>query len=155
MWGEGLLRTPAGKAFAPANDRRIYLIWIGFVWVGMIAGFGPDLSRYAAESPPPPLILNLHGLAYFLWLLLVTMQIVLIEVRKPGLHRTLGWWVVGFSVALVPLGFVATMVDMARQAAHTPYAPEFLGLEFQSLLIFPICWRRQHCSAAISPRISG
>jgi hypothetical protein len=133
-----ILSTPSGRAFLPTRDRHIYILWIALVWAGMIAGFLPDLNRYMAEAPPPPLILHLHGIVYFIWLLLVSTQIALIEVRKPALHRRLGWWLVGLSVAIVPLALVAVMVDMARAAAHQPYQPEFLALEFQSLTVFSI-----------------
>lgn len=104
----------------------------------MLAGFLPDLGRYMAEKPTPPWILHVHGIVYFVWLALVTMQIALVEVRKPALHKRLGWWVIGLSVALVPLGLVAAMVDMARGARLSGYEPQFLGLEFQSLIIFPL-----------------
>jgi hypothetical protein len=136
-----MLKTPAGKAFALTRDRRIYIVWIALIWVGMIAGFLPDISRYLAEKPQaPPLILHLHGFIYFLWLVVATVQIALVEVRMPALHKQLGWWLVGLSVAIVPVGFVAAMVDMVREGrvSLAPYEPQFLGLEFQELLVFPI-----------------
>ena len=136
--GTKMLSTPVGKGFALSRDRRIYVLWIALVWAGMFAGFLPDLKRYLAETPRPPLILHLHGIAYVTWLALVSAQIALVEVRKPALHRRLGWWLVGFSVAIVVLGLVAAMVDMARAASQPHYEPEFLGLEFQSLVVFSI-----------------
>ncbi|MBA2934322.1 hypothetical protein HZF05_09450 [Sphingomonas sp. CGMCC 1.13654] len=134
----GILRTPPGKAFAPARDRGIYVVWIALVWAGMLAGFLPDLARFEAETPAPPLVLHVHAALYFVWLVCVTLQIAFVELRRPALHRRLGWWLVGLSVALVPLGLVSTMVDMARSSAGTPYEPQFLGLEFQSLIVFSI-----------------
>ncbi len=131
------LRTPRGAAWAPARDRKIYIVWIALIWAGMIAGFVPDMGRYLGESPPPPFILHFHGAVYFVWLVLVTAQIALIEVKKTGLHRQLGWAVVVVSAALVPLGLVAAMVDQARQVGHRDFAPEFLALEFQSMVVFP------------------
>lgn len=133
-----MLNTPAGKAFSPARDRGIYVLWVALVWAGMIAGFLPDLNRYMAETPAPPFVLHLHGIVYFVWLVVFTVQIALIERHNPALHRRLGWWLVGLSVALVPLGLVAAMVDMARSVPHPPYRPEFLGLEFQAMLVFAI-----------------
>jgi len=133
-----MLRTPAGRAFLPARDRRIYIVWIALIWLGMAAGFLPDLARYMGEKPAPPLILHIHGMVYFLWLASISLQIALIELRKPALHRRLGWWVVGLSAAIVPLGLVAAMVDMVREAAYQPYEPQFLALEFQSMVVFAI-----------------
>jgi FtsH-binding integral membrane protein len=131
------LKTPKGPGWAPARDRKIYILWIALIWAGMIAGFPADMARYLGESPPPPFILHFHGAIYFLWLVLVTAQIALIETGKPALHRKLGWAVVIVSAAIVPLGLVAAMVDQARQIGHKDYAPEFLGLEFQSMVVFP------------------
>jgi hypothetical protein len=53
-----ILGTPGERAFLPTRDRHIYVLWIALVWAGMIAGFLPDLNRYMAEAPPPPLILQ-------------------------------------------------------------------------------------------------
>lgn len=131
------LRTPSGLAWRPADDRKAYIVWVGLIWLGMIGGFLPDLARYGREAPSPPLILNVHGVVYFAWLVLVAAQVALIEVKKPEWHRRLGWALVVMSAAIVPLGFVAAMVDQARQVSHADYGPEFLGLEFQSLVIFP------------------
>ncbi|MBA2933942.1 hypothetical protein HZF05_07495 [Sphingomonas sp. CGMCC 1.13654] len=81
---------------------------------------------------------------YFAWLICVTLQIALIELDNPSLRRRLGWWFVGLSAALIPLGLLAAMADMSRSAAATHYEPQFLGLEFQSLLVFSLllCWPR-------------
>ena len=122
--------------FAPRHDRRIYWLWIALVWAGMLIGFLPDLGRYMAESPAPPWVLHLHGVLYTLWLGAITAQIALVEVRNVALHRRLGWWVVGLSAALIPTGLIAAMVDMARAAAHPDYEPQFLGLEFQAMVVF-------------------
>jgi FtsH-binding integral membrane protein len=132
------LNTPVGAVWRPAQDRHIYLLWIALVWAGMLFGFLPDLGRYFAEKPAPPWILDIHGIVNFVWLALVTVQIILIEVKRPALHRRLGWAIVVVSVAMVPLWLVAAMVDQARQIHHSDYAPQFLGLEFQATLIFPL-----------------
>ena len=44
----------AAAAWSPASDRKIYLVWIGVVWVAILAGFGLDFARYQGEAPPPP-----------------------------------------------------------------------------------------------------
>ena len=133
-----VFRTPSGTDFTPLQDRKIYVLWIALITVITIAGFLPDIARYRAEVPPPPFILHFHGFTYSLWLILVGLQIALIEVKKPRIHMQLGWWLVGLSVALVPIGLIAAMVDMARQVAHSDYEPQFLGLEFQSMLVLAL-----------------
>ena len=132
------LKTPRQAVWAAAGDRKIYIVWIGFLWAMTLGGFVPDWTRYMGETPAPPFILHFHGAVYALWLVLVSVQIALIERGNPSLHKTLGWWVVGVTALMVPLGVVAAMVDMARQQGHKDNAPEFLGLEFQSMAVLGV-----------------
>ena len=136
--GVNLLKTPSRPAFLPAKDRGIYGVWIGLIWAGMLGGFVPDLKNFLSEAPPPPVVLHAHAIVSTLWLAAITAQIALVEVRNVALHRRLGWWIVGLSVALIPLGLIASLVDMARGAGQTPYTPEFLGHEFQQMAVFAI-----------------
>jgi hypothetical protein len=32
-------------SLSPASDRKIYGVWIGMVWAGVLAGFGLDFTR--------------------------------------------------------------------------------------------------------------
>jgi hypothetical protein len=84
------------------------------------------------------LILHLHGAVGTLWLGVFTAQIALVETRNVALHRRLGWWLACLSVLMIPMGFLASMVDQARQVTHPDYAPQFLGLEFGDLIVFSI-----------------
>jgi hypothetical protein len=140
-----LIGTPRGGIWKATADRHIYIVWMALVWIGMIAGFLPDIARFRTEAPPPPFILDFHGVVFFLWLVVVSVQIALVETGKPALHRRLGWWIVGLSALLVPLGLVASMVDMVRETApahNDPLSlsaqPQFLGLEFQAMVVFAI-----------------
>ncbi len=112
------------------------MVWMGLVWVSILAGFGLDLTRFLGESPPPPLILHLHAGLYLIWLGLVSAQIGLIEANQIRLHRQLGWATVVVSALMVPSGLVAAMVDQHRQIAHADYAPQFLSLEFEEMIGF-------------------
>ncbi|HWA62659.1 MAG TPA: hypothetical protein VG939_14855, partial [Caulobacteraceae bacterium] len=120
-------------------DRRVTLVWILAIWTFALFGFGADIARFLHEQPAPPPILALHGAFSVAWLGLVSAQVMLAETGGVRLHRALGWWVVGASVAMVPLGIVAAMVDMARQVGHPDYAPQFLGEEFQDTFAFAVC----------------
>lgn len=120
-------------------DRRVTLVWILAIWTFALFGFGADFARFVHEQPAPPLILGLHGAFSVAWLGLVSTQVLLAETANIRLHRKLGWWVVGVSAAMVPLGTVAALVDMARQVGHADYAPQFLGEEFQDIVAFAVC----------------
>jgi hypothetical protein len=120
-------------------DRKVTLVWILGIWTFALFGFGADFYRFLHEAPAPPFILGLHGAFSVAWLALVSTQVVLAETNNVRLHRTLGWWTIGVSAAMVPLGEIAAMVDMARSASHPDYAPQFLGEEFQDILAFAVC----------------
>jgi hypothetical protein len=120
-------------------DRKVALAWILGIWTFALFGFGADFARFLHETPAPPFVLGLHGAFSVTWLALVSTQVVLAETNRIRLHRTLGWWTIGVSAAMVPLGVVAAMVDMARSASHPDYAPQFLGEEFQDILAFAVC----------------
>jgi hypothetical protein len=124
--------------WAPASDRRIYVVWIGLVWVGILGGFGLDFTRYLGEAPAPPFILHFHAAVYVLWLALVSFQILWIETGNVRRHMQLGWLTVGLSVLMVPLGLAAAVVDQVRQIGHPDYAPQFLALEFEEMIAFSV-----------------
>lgn len=120
-------------------DRKVTLVWILAIWTFALFGFGADFGRFLHEAPAPPFVLALHAAFSVTWLGLVSTQVVLAETGDIRLHRRLGWWVVGVSAAMVPLGVVGAMVDMARQVGHPDYAPQFLGEEFQDIFAFAVC----------------
>lgn len=138
----------AVRTWDPRSDRKAYIAWIGFIWAAIALGFGLDFTRYLGERPPPPLILNLHGAVYVAWLCLVTTQILLVEGGKVRLHRQLGWWTVGLSAVMVPLGLVAALVDKARTLGGPDADVQFLSLEFVDMLVFStlmtagVLWRK-------------
>jgi hypothetical protein len=131
--------SAAPKAWPAASDRKIYIVWMGVVWAAILAGFGVDLVRYFGETPAPPLILHFHAAVYVSWLVLASTQIFLVEAGNVRLHKSLGWWTVAVSAAMVPLGLVAALVDQARQVGHPDYAPQFLALEFEEMFAFSTC----------------
>jgi hypothetical protein len=120
-------------------DRKIALVLMAAVWAFVLFGFGADIVRFTHETPRTPLILDLHGAFSVVWLVLVSTQVLLAESGAIPLHRKLGWATISVSGAMVPLGVVAAMVDMARQAGHADYAPQFLAEEFQDIFAFAVC----------------
>jgi len=109
---------------------------MAIVWAAVLGGFGLDFSRYLHEDPPPPAILHAHAAVYVAWLVLVSVQILLVETSNIRLHMRLGWFTAILSAAMVPLGLVAALVDQARQVSHPDYAPQFLALEFEEMFAF-------------------
>jgi len=128
----------AVTAWSSASDRKIYLVWIAAIWVAILGGFGLDFARYVGETPSPPFILHAHAAVYVLWLALVTLQILWVRMGNLRRHKQLGWWTVGVSAVMVPLGLAAALVDQVRQVTHPDYAPQFLALEFEEMIAFAV-----------------
>jgi hypothetical protein len=120
-------------------DRKVTLVWITAIWALVLFGFGADFARFLGERPAPPPILALHAAFSVTWLGLVSTQVLLAETGNIRLHRRLGWVAIAVSAAMVPLGVVAALVDMTREASHLDYAPQFLGQEFQDIFAFAVC----------------
>src|SRR5579871_1514869 len=128
--------TKSSAALPTRTDHKVYTVWMATVWVAMLGGFGLDFARYLHESPPPPVLLNVHAAVYVTWLVLVSVQILLIEGGNVRLHMRMGWATAIVSGVMVPLGLAAALVDQARQVSHPDYAPQFLALEFEEMFAF-------------------
>ena len=46
------------------EDRVAPAVWLGILWLGMLAGFGVDFSRYLHENPPAPRIVYVHAVVF-------------------------------------------------------------------------------------------
>ena len=90
--------------WSPREDRVAPAVWLGILWVGMIAGFGVDISRFAHENPSAPKILYLHAAVFTGWLLLLTAQVLLVLRDRVAWHRKLGWFMAGWACLMAVLG---------------------------------------------------
>jgi hypothetical protein len=124
--------------WSPREDRRITLLWLGLFLIIVVVGFGLNLTHYLHESPPVPKVVHVHAIITTIWLLILTMQVVLVEVDNVKLHRKLGWFAGGWAIVLI---FFAAVGELSWQAAnlHTPSTtPAFLSIPFGNLLCFAV-----------------
>jgi hypothetical protein len=98
------------------EDRLPSAVWLGVLWVGMIAGFGVDFPRYLHENPPPPRILHLHAVVFTVWMLLLTAQVLLVLRDRVAWHRRLGW----FAAVWACVGDFAEEESCCAQARDDP-----------------------------------
>jgi uncharacterized membrane protein YozB (DUF420 family) len=61
-------------------------------WLGVIMGFAPAVTaRFTGhEDYPASVILQIHAITFSAWLVLLTLQVLLIGLRTPAIHRLLG-----------------------------------------------------------------
>ena len=120
------------------EDRRITLLWLGLFLAIVLVGFGFDLTNYLHETPAVPKVVHVHATITTIWLLILTAQVLLVEVNNVKLHRKLGWFAAGWAALLI---FFAAWGEMSYEATnlHTPGDnPAFLAISMGSLLCFAV-----------------
>ena len=108
----------------PREDRVPSAVWLGILWVGMIAGFGVDLPGFVRRSPPAPRVMWVHGAIFTVWMLLLTAQVLLVMKNRVAWHRKLGWLAVGWACLMAvmgPWGAIATVLYNVRLQGPFPY----------------------------------
>lgn len=135
-------------AWNSRDDRVAFAVWLGVLWVGMIAGFGVDIPRFLRESPPAPVVVRVHAMVFTSWLLLLTAQVLLVMRNRVSWHRKLGWIAAGWACFMAVLGPWAAMASQPVQLHGPLYDPPFLSVNivdiggFLVLLAWGIALRR-------------
>lgn len=105
------------------------LVLIGF-WPSF---FGPALTKTLDLSP----ILQVHGVVFTGWIVLLVTQVLLASRRRLDLHRFLGKLGAGYAMAMVGLGFLAARAGLIRTTeASDPLAPVFFIVSVGDTLLF-------------------
>lgn len=119
------------------QDRNVFLIFVGVVWLGILSGFGTDSFQHvSAHGLDYPWIVHVHAVSFVGWLTLFTVQASLIRGGRPDLHRRLG--IVGAMLAgwmLIIGPATAIMVD-AWHYRTNGQTPEFLSVQFTDMVAF-------------------
>lgn len=117
------------------EDRLPFVVWLALLWTGVLAGFGVDLSRFLHEAPPPRMVVHVHAWIFTGWMLLLSLQILLVVGDRVALHRKLGWLAAGWACLMAVLGPWASMV--AKGPLHAgPASTQFLSIQFGAIGAF-------------------
>ncbi len=120
-------------------DRNFFLLWIGLVWFGIIAGFGGDITDHVrSHEAAYPLIVHFHAAAFVGWLVLFTVQIWLIRLRRHDIHRKLGIGLICLAAIMVVLGPATAWVVQRRDFGTPAGHPVFLAVQLTDILAFAI-----------------
>jgi hypothetical protein len=124
----------------------LLMIAIG-VW-----GFGHTVNDVLFRpAVPRPHILWVHSAVFSSWLLLFLLQSALVRTHNVRVHRTVGWFVAGVGVLMIPLG-IATAIVLGHfdvTVLHEAGADAFEFISFGDVAIFTvwlalgILWRRK------------
>lgn len=128
------MTNSAPARFAPYHpwDRAFFLAFVLACWIGTVMGFAPAvIARFTGEADyQASLILQVHAFAYPGWLVLLTLQVLLIRLKRPHLHRRLGL----SALALIPVMAVSGVwAEIHSQRFYGPDDPLT-----QSFFIIPL-----------------
>ncbi len=103
------------------EDRIASAVWLGIFWVGIIAGFGTDFSRYLHQTPAPAKILHVHAVIFSVWLLIFTAQVLLVVGDRVAWHRQLGWLAAGWACLMAVVGPWAALSKLAQDSEFVAF----------------------------------
>ena len=122
-------------SWSARDDRTASAVWLGILWIGMIAGFGVDLHRFLHQNPPAPVIVHVHAFIFTVWMFLLTAQVLLVVRDRVALHRKLGWLLVAWAGLMAIFG---PWAELATDALYVniPGATAFLSVSIVDMCGF-------------------
>jgi hypothetical protein len=127
------------KPFAPTHpwDRNFFLVMAAFAWLGIGVGFGREIATHlTSHEPAYPLIIHFHSAIFLGWLVLFTVQILLIRFKRLAVHKRLGMGMAGLALAMVITGPI-TALTMQHDTVNRPDGESaFLIVQLTNILTF-------------------
>ena len=120
------------------DDRKASAVWLGILWLGIIAGFGFDFPRYLRENPPAPKVVHVHAFVFSTWMLIITAQVLLVVGDRVAFHRKFGWFATGWACLMAVLGPWAVMASQAANLGRPNGDPPFLSVNIVDIGAFLI-----------------
>jgi len=130
--------SPA-RNFAPNHpwDRNFYLVMVALAWLGILRGFGGDIVDHVQNHRTAyPLIVHVHAAVFVFWLVLFTVQVLLIRSKKLSVHKSLGFWLMGLAAIMAILGPATALTVQHHSMADPKADPGFLSIQFTDILAF-------------------
>lgn len=132
-------RRLAPPPFAPNHpwDRNFFLLYVGLAWLGILSGFVPEIAHHvSAHEKPFPLIVHFHAVAFMGWLALFSVQVLLIRIKRPALHRKLGYAMLGLAAVMMVLGPATALIADHGKIGTPDDDPGFLAIQFTDIIAF-------------------
>jgi hypothetical protein len=118
-------------------DRNAFLFFTGMVWLGVLSGFGTDSFNHVRKfGLDYPLIVHFHAVAFVGWLVLFTVQVLLVRTGRADFHRKLGMAGAILAIVMIFLGPATALIVDTRTYEMSGRTPEFLAVQFTDILAF-------------------
>ena len=120
-----------------ASDRNFFLLYVALIWIGVCAGFAPEIVRHIeTREPPYALIVHFHAPVFIAWLVLLTTQVLLIRAKRPDIHRKLGAVGVVLAAVMIVLGPATAVVVDGLKFGTPDDDPAFISVQLTDMLAF-------------------
>jgi hypothetical protein len=118
-------------------DRYAFPGFVLLIWIVILMGFVPDIiHKYQKQGFNYPLAVHIHAAVYLSWLILLTVQTVLIGRGRVVAHRRMGIFGAGLAALVVFTGLIAIYVVENRMLGTPRADPAFISTLLEDLLIF-------------------
>ncbi|MDP1557075.1 MAG: hypothetical protein Q8L84_16570 [Hyphomonas sp.] len=122
----------AGNAPAPFAawhrwDRNFFLAFVAACWLGAVMGFAPAVTaRFTGQADyEASTILQVHAFAYPAWLVLITLQVLLIRTKRTPWHRRLGLSALGLIPVMAVSGIWSEILSQRFYGPGDPLTQSF------------------------------
>jgi hypothetical protein len=117
-------------------DRNLLLLIVALIWLGILMGFVPEILDRIRTQRPFPLVIYFHGTVFFSWLILLSVQLLLVRCGRIDIHRKLGVWGAVLAGMMVILGIAATIVAGYTEFGTKDSDPPFVSIQLGGMLVF-------------------
>jgi hypothetical protein len=97
--------------------RPTFFLWMTVLMAAFVfAGFGMTylIPMAGGTLRPAPPVVHLHGLAFFLWMVLLVLQASLVRARNVALHRSFGTFGISLGTVMMITGALVTLLSATR-----------------------------------------
>lgn len=135
---EGMLTDRTMSANQRAMDQRLFAVILVWIWLGVVVGFGFDISQDLHKGPLHFLpIVHVHAMVFVGWMVLFTCQLMLIRSGKTATHKRLGVAMAWLVAVMIVLG-ISTTYEVDRFRASHPGSgdPTFFIVATAAMVIY-------------------
>jgi hypothetical protein len=123
-------------AYYPA-DRNFFLLLLLITWIAIFSGFGYEMVQLSLQGKLHfPLIVHIHAMAFIGWLVLFTVQILLVRSKNLAMHKKLGLISFGLVPTMVILGTVTAIIMQRLEYGKPNGDLHFTVVQFGDMLLF-------------------
>ena len=118
------------------EDRAPSAVWLGILWIGMIAGFGVDFPGFLKQMPPAPKVIWVHAFVFTMWMALLTAQVLLVLRDRVAWQRKFGLFVASWALLMAVLGPWAAIASQVSTLNTKFFNPQFLCVQLVDIVAF-------------------